>query len=274
MRCRINCSRRSFRPPRRSVGRRRWRKSRNPKTQIPKPKSKRPGRPKSPGLLHSWDFELGFRAWDLGFGICLRPSSLPRRRRLLRLASGLAASLTLRAASLIAFRPASKAARGGSESIADAPRLGRGRGFLLRFLVLGGFRTVLAANQLHLRDLGRIAAAEADAQDARIAAGTLRIARRNRLEQLAHDILVGQFGEDETPRMERLPVRITGGDATLGNRDQPLDEGPELLRFRHRGFDALMSNERHRLVAQQRRAVLADASQLAVCEVVSHRRVP
>jgi hypothetical protein len=149
---------------------------------------------------------LFLKGWELDVG-SLRPSGLPRRRRLLCLASGLATSLTFRATPLITFGASPEAASGRSEAIADAPGLCRSGSFLLGFAFLGRFGAVLAADQLHLRDFGRIAAAETDAQDASVAAGPVGIAGRNRLEQLADDVLVGQLGEDETPSVERLAVR-------------------------------------------------------------------
>ena len=124
-----------------------------------------------------------------------------------------------------------------------------------------------------MRDLRGVTAPVPDTEDARVAARPLRVARRDRLEQLADDALVGQLLQHEPARVERGAVRLTRGDAALGDGDQPLDERPQLLRLRHGGFDALVPDERHRLVAQQRRAVLADASQLPMCKVVSHSNV-
>jgi len=47
----------------------------------------------------------------------------------------------------------------------------------------------------------------------------------------------------------------------------PLDEGPKLLRFRHRGFDALMTNERFGLVPEQRDAVLRHAAEFTMTDL-------
>src|SRR6185369_5072824 len=69
-------------------------------------------RPAQAGLC----FQLPFPLFN--FSSLLRPSGLPRRRRLLRLAARLPARLAFRAASLLALRAASQAARGGSEPIA------------------------------------------------------------------------------------------------------------------------------------------------------------
>src|SRR5439155_19728933 len=151
----------------------RWRKSRNvqnpnPKLQIPT-KNKRPGDFDRPGL-----FDLGFGIW------VLRSARLPRRRRLLRFSPRLAAGLPLRRPG---FASRAEAARGRPEAVADALGL-RSRG-LLGALLFGRFRVVLAANQLDLRHFGGIAAAEANPENARVAARPLRVARGDRLEQLA-----------------------------------------------------------------------------------------
>src|SRR5262245_13930626 len=52
---------------------------------------------------------------------------------------------------------------------------------------LGRARVVLAADELDFGDLGAVAAAEAEAQQAGVAAGPRGVARRDRVEQLGHD---------------------------------------------------------------------------------------
>ena len=59
-------------------------------------------------------------------------------------------------------------------------------------------------------------------------------------------------------------------DPTLGHGDQPLDEGPELLRLCNRGVDPLVANERLGLVPKQRYAVLGDAAQFPMCNSMTH----
>ena len=115
-----------------------------------------------------------------------------------------------------------------------------------------------------------VAAPEADAQDARVAARPLGEPRRDRLEQLADDRLVRDLGQDHPPRVQRLAVGVAGRDAALGDGDQPLDERPQLLRLRHRRLDPLVAQQRSGLVAQQRQAMLRDAAEFPVCDVVSH----
>ena len=96
-----------------------------------------------------------------------------------------------------------------------------------------GLRIELAADELHLRDFGAVAAAMAEPQQARVAAGPRREARRDRVEQLGHDLAVLQVLHDQPPRVQRLAVRVAAGHAALGDRDEPLDERPQLLRLRH-----------------------------------------
>ena len=65
-------------------------------------------------------------------------------------------------------------------------------------------------------------------------------------------------------------VGLAGGEAALGDGDQPLDERPQLLRLRHGRLEVLVAEQRRRLVPQHRDAMLGDAAQLAVCDSVSH----
>src|SRR5207344_2845464 len=69
----------------------------------------------------------------------------------------------------------------------DALRLGLGR----RFGFFGfGVGVVLAANEFDLRHLGAVAAAIAESKNPRVAARTRLEPRRNRVEQLAHDVAI------------------------------------------------------------------------------------
>ena len=56
----------------------------------------------------------------------------------------------------------------------------------------------------------------------------------------------------------------------LGDGDQPLDEGPQLLGLGHGGLDPLVADERRGLVPQQRDAMLGDPTQLPMCNFVTH----
>jgi hypothetical protein len=68
--------------------------------------------------------------------------------------------------------------------------------------------------------------------------------------------------------LARLGIRRR--HAAFGQRDQALDERAQLLGLGHRRLDALVPQERCRLVAQQGDTVLGDASELSVSNVVSH----
>ena len=78
-------------------------------------------------------------------------------------------------------------------------------------------RIVLAPDQLDLRHFGAVAAAVAELEDARVAARARLEARRDGLEQLAHDIPVLQVAKHEPARVQRLAVGVAGGEAALGD---------------------------------------------------------
>src|ERR1051325_8163197 len=103
----------------------------------------------------------------------LRPACLARGRRLAGRTLGLTAGLRLRSTRVAL---ATNALRRLAEALAQSlRRLGR---FLLAFFRRFGSRGVLAANQLDLRALRGVAAPEADAQDARVAARPFGKSRR------------------------------------------------------------------------------------------------
>src|SRR5262249_30573721 len=109
-----------------------------------------------------------------------------------------------------------------------------------------------------------------EAQDARVAAGPRLEPRRDRVEQLRDDVAVLDVAEHEPARVQRTPVAVTLREAPLGDRDDPLDEGPQLLRLRYRRLDVLELDQAFGLIAQHRDAVLGDPSQLSLCNSVSH----
>ena len=80
-------------------------------------------------------------------------------------------------------------------------------------------------DQLEEDHLGRVRPARAELDDPRVAAGTLRVARRDLLEQLVDDELVVVRAS-----RERLPAGVQV--AALGERDQLLDLGLDRLRLR------------------------------------------
>src|SRR5262249_35432675 len=155
----------------------------------------------------------------------LASSGFPRRRRPLRsafrrlrrfaLGFGRSHALTL--------RPAPETLGRGAQTAADAGLLRFGA-FLLRVRFGFGAGVELAADELDLRDLGAVALAIADAQQPGVAARTRREARRDRVEQLGHDLAVLQILHDEATRVQRVAVRVAAGDAALGDRDQTFDE--------------------------------------------------
>ena len=89
----------------------------------------------------------------------------------------------------------------GAQAAADALRL-RLFGRLGGLLGLG-VRVVLAADQLDLRDLGAVAAAVAEPQDARVAARPRLEARRDRVEQLADDVAILDVAQHQPARVQR-----------------------------------------------------------------------
>ena len=121
-----------------------------------------------------------------------------------------------------------------------------------------------------MRDLGAVALAESNPQQACVAAGTVREARRQRVEQLGHHLAVLQILHDQAARRQHVAVLLAARDAALGDRDQPLDERPQLLRPRHRRRQMLVAKEGRRLVPEHRDAMIRDAAQLSVGYSVSH----
>src|SRR5690606_14497641 len=67
-----------------------------------------------------------------------------------------------------------------------------------------------------------------------------------------------------------LALRIGRLHAALGNGNQALDKGPKLLGLGHRRLDVLVHQQRRRLVAKERDAVLGDPAELPVCIAVTH----
>src|SRR5262245_37292742 len=122
----------------------------------------------------------------------LGSTGFTRRRAPLRLAARLATGLPLRAAAFAAAH----ALRRLLDAFANALGLLR-RLLAVAFLFLGlGGGIVFAPHQLDVRHFGGVTATVAHAQDARVTARSVREPRRQRLEQLANDVGVGQLGED------------------------------------------------------------------------------
>src|SRR5262249_23331366 len=206
-------------------------------------------------------------AAGVGLAAALAAALRTRRLRLLRRGSfGCFASFV----SLGRLRLPAEPIRRGAQAAAHALRL-----LLLRRGGLLGFRVRvdLAADELDLRDLRAVAAAVAEAQDPRVAARPRLEARRDRVEQLRHDLAVGDVLQHEPPRVQRPAVGVPSGEAALGDRDDPLDEGAQLLRLRHRGLDVLVADQPLRLAAQHRDAMLRHPTQLPMTYSMTHVRL-
>ena len=122
------------------------------------------------------------------------------------------------------------------------------------------FGSVLAADQLDLRDFRAVTTAVADSEDSRVAARPRLEARGNRIEQLADHVAIVDVAQDHPSRVQRPAVFLAAGKASLGNRDDSFDERPQLLGARHGGLDPLELQQRLRLVAQHGDAMLGDAA--------------
>jgi hypothetical protein len=219
-----------------------------------------------------------FRISDFGFRILTSFSALFLRPLLgAALGCGPLIGLLFERA-IIVVLPAAQPLGGRAQTPADRLCFRLRLGLRLAF----GFRAriELAADELDLCDFGGVAAAEADAQQARVAARALGEPRRNHVEQLRHDLAVLQILHDQTPRVQDLHFRRRGralagmavGEAALGDRDQALDKRPQLLRLGHRRRQVLVAEQRRRLIAQHRDAMLGDAPQFSMCDSVSHGR--
>src|SRR6185295_10691439 len=155
---------------------------------------------------------------------CLAAAGLPGRRDL---AAAFRLRVSLAALLAVLVFLAADALGSGLQTITDALlRLG---GFGVRLLGLG-VRVVFAAHELDLGDLGAVAATIAEPQDARVAAWPFRKPRRQLVEQFGDDREVLHVPRHETTRVQSLRG-LAGGDASLGKRDQTLDERTELLRL-------------------------------------------
>ena len=134
-----------------------------------------------------------------------------------------------------------------------------------------GVRVVLAADQLDLRDLGAVAAAVAEAQDARVAARPRREARRDRVEQLADDVAVRDVAQHQAARVQRLAVaRRRAARLRLAIVMIRSTNGRSSFAF---GTVVSMRScwmQRGRLVAEHRDAMLGDPAEFSMCYSVTH----
>src|SRR5262249_41792657 len=166
------------------------------------------------------------------------------------------------------------AAQRGAEAVAHRLLLGLLRRRFVSLLGGRGVRIVLAAEQLDLRDVRVVATADAKAEDARVTARPLDVPWRDRLEQLLHDLAVGDVARDGPARGHAVRAAFRRVQAALGNRDDPLHEGPQLFRARHGRLEPLVLDERRGLVTEHRDAMLRDPAQLSIRNSVTHDRFP
>jgi len=131
-----------------------------------------------------------------------------------------------------------------------------------------------APDELDVRNFSRVASAEADPQQTRVAPRSRCETRRQRVEQFADDRAVLHIFHDQAARVQRVPVLFSTGQSALRDGDEALDERSQLLGARHRCRQVLVSKQFRRLVPEHRDPMLSDASQLAVCYSVSHCAIP
>src|SRR5262245_23252934 len=150
-------------------------------------------------------------------------------------------------------------------SLRGRRRFGLGFGLRLHRSGILPFRLDVAVDELDDRDRSGIAVAEAGLEHAGIAAAAVLVAGGEHLEQFLDHGHVAHL-------RDRLAARVQV--ATLAERDQFLDDRPQVLRLRQRGDDLLMLDERRRHVGEHGAAMLAGAVELAMGVSVTHARAP
>src|SRR5579862_752281 len=150
----------------------------------------------------------------------------------------------------------------------DGRKLGRLGGF--RFVVLwtragilafGGFVALDQFDDGHRRV---VAVAEAGLDDAGIAARAAGVALGERRQQLVGELGVLQAGDRLAAGMQ---------PALLAERDQALDDRPQILRLRQRRADLLVLQQRGGEVLEHRLAVGRAAAEAAMVHPVAHGSV-
>src|SRR5882672_10645672 len=130
--------------------------------------------------------------------------------------------------------------------------------FLLLRL-LRGLRPIEKLDQRHRRI---VALPESVLEDTQVPSVSLRVARAELGEELGHYAAVAQPVESEAPVGERR---------LLAEREDGLDDAPQLLRLGERGVYDLVPQERNGHIAQHRQAMAAGAVQLSQSVAVTHR---
>ncbi len=166
------------------------------------------------------------------------------------------------------LQPAAAFLRRGFAALASPSLSAAGAAFLRARLLRGLLRLLgllrrraSLVDQLHQRHRRCVARAGLHLEDAGIAAGARLEARADVLEQLAHDLVVPQLREG---------AAAPGEAVRLAQRDQRLDDAPQLLGLGQGSANRLVPQQRCGHVAHQRLAVRGVARQLAAGELVTH----
>src|SRR4029453_10919129 len=115
--------------------------------------------------------------------------------------------------------------------------------------------------QLEIRRPPRVSETMADAENPRVATGTLRVPGGDGLEQLARHF---------RPRHEARDVTSSRDVTALGKGDQPLGKAARLLGLGHGRLDTLVLEQRSHEIPQQGAPMRRGATELALVLAVSH----
>src|SRR6267142_1394684 len=130
--------------------------------------------------------------------------------------------------------------------------------FLLLRL-LRGLRPIEKLDQRHRRI---VALPESVLEDTQVPSVSLRVARAELGKELGHYAAVAQPVESEAP---------VGEARLLAEREDGLDDAPQLLRLGERGVYDLVPQKGNGHIAQHRQAMAAGAVQLSQSVAVPHR---
>src|SRR6266851_5008587 len=119
----------------------------------------------------------------------------------------------------------------------------------------------IAVDQLDDRHRRIVAVAIAGLDDARIAAGPGGVTLGENRQQLVGERLILQPGDRQPPGMQ---------PAALAERDQPLDDRPQILRLGQRGADLLVLEEGGSEVLEHRLPVGGGAAEAAMAHPMAH----
>src|SRR5713101_2028314 len=122
----------------------------------------------------------------------------------------------------------------------------------------------IAVDQLDDRHRRIVAVAIAGLDDARIAAGPGGVTLGENRQQLVGERLILQLGDRQPPGMQ---------PAALAERDQPLDDRPQILGLGQRGADLLVLEEGGGEVLEHRLPVGGGAAEAAMAHPMAHYSV-